>query len=57
MVVCICNPTSDLEIFNNISKYSTLKELMISLNICTTCGMCSKEIKSIWDEFHSNRQV
>lgn len=57
MIVCICNPTSNTEILNCISKYSSLKDLMQSLNICTTCGMCSKEIKSIWDGFYSSRLV
>lgn len=57
MIVCICNPTSNIEILNTISKYSSLKDLMQSLDICTTCGMCAKEVKSIWDGFYSNRLV
>ncbi len=30
---------------------------MQSLNICTTCGTCAQEVKSLWDDFYSSRQV
>lgn len=50
MYICICNPTTDAEVRAACSQVSSHKELKNKLSICNTCGRCSQEVESIFQD-------
>lgn len=51
MYVCICNPTTELQIIECCKDGCTLKELTQNLNICTNCRVCSKELSKLFKQY------
>ena len=56
MYVCICNPTTELQIIECRQDGCTLKELTQNLNICTNCRCCSKELSKLFKQ-HSPKML
>ena len=56
MYVCICNPTTELQIIGCCQDGCTLKELTQNLNICTNCRCCSKELSKLFKQ-HSPKML
>ena len=56
MYVCICNPTTELQIIECCQDGCTLKELTQNLNICTNCRCCSKELSKLFKQ-HSPKMI
>lgn len=53
MYICLCNPTTDLEIEAACNDAASSEELKTKLRICQCCKSCSKEIDAIYQK-HSN---
>ena len=56
MYVCICSPTTELQIIECCQDGCTLKELTQNLNICTNCRCCSKELSKLFKQ-HSPKML
>lgn len=56
MYVCICNPTTELQIIECCQDGCTLKELTQNLNICMNCRCCSKELLKLFKQ-HSPKML
>lgn len=52
--VCICTPTTDKEIIQEIKKCKTLEQVIYNLNICQNCKTCSKELVNLFSQFKTN---
>lgn len=52
--VCICNPTTDIEVINKIKKSSSIEQVKCDLQICKDCTACSVEIKKLYNIFKTN---
>lgn len=51
MYVCICNPTTDIQIIECCKDGCTLKELTENLKICSNCKSCAKEISYLFKQY------
>lgn len=48
--VCICTPTTDLEIIQVCKVVKSEQELKDKLSICQNCKTCSDEIKLLYNK-------
>lgn len=49
--VCICNPTTDKQVIDQIIKSSSIEQVIQELQICNDCTACSVEIKKLYCSF------
>lgn len=49
--VCICNPTTDMQVIDKIKKSSSIEQVIQELQICNNCKACSIEIVKLYNIF------
>ena len=49
--VCICNPTTDVQVIDQIKKSNSLEQVKQELQICNNCQACSCELQKLYKIF------
>lgn len=54
--ICLCNPTTDIQIIEVLKKNISEEQLKKDLQICQNCKSCSSEINRL-STLYKNNQI